>query len=157
MWVVVLVADEDPFDGAAHAMEGVVVLQASQARVDGGVFFWLWCFCGEVIVGEWVEAERLWLVCVEWEGLDGWVGGLEVGGWYGRHCEYGLRVRFGCGGWRVNWWRLDECYLKDSLQLFLEDMIFEGRLVYQSSDMFWQWCAGEAGEIGRASCRERVF
>ena len=71
-------ANEDAFDGATHAVEGVVVLQARQARVDGGVFFWLWCFGCEVIIGEWVEAQRLWLVGVEGERLDGWIGGLKV-------------------------------------------------------------------------------
>lgn len=85
MWVVVLMADEDTFDGAAHAVERVVVLQARQAGVDGWVFFWLWCFGCKVIVGERVEAQRLWLVGIEGERLDGWVGGLKVRWWYGRH------------------------------------------------------------------------
>lgn len=97
--MVVLVADEDAFGGAAHAVKGVVILQAAEAGVDGWVFFWLWCFGCEVVVGERVEAERLWLMGVEWERLDGWVGGLEVGWWYGRHgCSEprgGLKCRVG--------------------------------------------------------------
>lgn len=92
--MVVLVADKDAFDGATHAVEGVMVLQAGETGVDGWVFFWLWCFGCEVIVGEWVEAQRLWLVGVEGEGLDGWVGGLEVGLWYGRHYCGGPRGGF---------------------------------------------------------------
>ena len=74
--MVVLMADEDPFGGAAHAVKGVVILQAAEAGVDGWVFFWL-----------------------RWERLDGWVGGLKVGWWYGRHgCSEprgGLKCRVG--------------------------------------------------------------
>lgn len=73
-------------------------MQTGEARGDGGVFFWLGGFGGEVVVGEGVEAEGWWLVGVEWEGSSWWVGGLEVGCWDGGHFE----------GWvlEVSWlWR----------------------------------------------------
>lgn len=102
--MVVLVADQNAFNGAAHAMKSIVVLEAGEARMDGWVFFWLWCFGCEMIVGERVEAQRLWLVGIEWERLDGRVGGLKVGWRYGRHdCgepRDGLRCRVGVSdGW----------------------------------------------------------
>lgn len=51
VWVVVLVADEDGFAGAAHAVVGVVILETLQAGEDRRVFFRLGLFGAECVVG----------------------------------------------------------------------------------------------------------
>lgn len=66
MWVVVLVADKDAFNSAAHAMEGVVILKAGEAGVNRRILFRLRCLGCEVIIGQWIQAEGLWLVSIEW-------------------------------------------------------------------------------------------
>lgn len=69
--VVVLVADEDGFRGAPHAMLVVVLFEALQAREHRGVFLWLPIFGAEGVVAERVEADCLGLVGVEVLGQDG--------------------------------------------------------------------------------------
>lgn len=81
--MIVLVADEDAFAGAAHAVVDVVFFEALEAGEDGGVFFWLGFFGAEGVVGERVEADGFGLVAVEGVGEEGRVGGLEGGGCYG--------------------------------------------------------------------------
>ena len=77
MRVAVLVADEDAFAGAAHAMLFVVFLQSVETREDGRVFFGLVLFRAEGVVTEGVEADGFGLVGGEGSGED---GAAEVGG-----------------------------------------------------------------------------
>ena len=81
--MVVLVADEDAFAGAAHAVDDVMLLEAFEAREDGGVFFGLGFFRAEGVVGEGEEADGFGLVAIEGVGEMWWIGGLEGGGGYG--------------------------------------------------------------------------
>lgn len=60
--VVVLMADEDALAGAAHAVLGVVLLEALEAGDDGRVLLGLGLLDAEGVVGERVEADRVWLV-----------------------------------------------------------------------------------------------
>lgn len=71
-----LVADENAFAGAAHAVDFVVFFQTFEACEDGGVFFWLGLFGAEGVVGEGEEADGFGLIAIEGCGEDGWVGGL---------------------------------------------------------------------------------
>jgi hypothetical protein len=86
----VLVADQDPFGGAPHPVQGVVFFEAFEARGDGGVFLGLGFFGAEGVVGEGVEADGLGLVGVEIKGYYRRVGGLQGGCGDGRHL---------CGCW----------------------------------------------------------
>lgn len=80
--MVVLVADEDTFAGAAHTMRDIVLFETFEAREDRGVFFGLCLFRAECVVGEGVETDCFWLIGVEGEGESGRVGGLEGSGCY---------------------------------------------------------------------------
>lgn len=81
--MIVLVADEDAFAGAAHTMDIVVLFETLEARQDRGVFFWLRLFGAEGVVGEGVETDCFRLVAVEGFGEDGRIGGLQRGRGYG--------------------------------------------------------------------------
>ena len=55
--MVVLVADEDAFAGAPHAMVFVMFFEALEAGEDGGVFFGLVFFGSECVVAQGVKAD----------------------------------------------------------------------------------------------------
>lgn len=76
VWVVVFMADQDPFARSPHAMLFVMLLQPLQARDHRGVFFGLVFLRAEGVVAEGVEADRF-----------GLVGGKGFGQHRSRHCS----------------------------------------------------------------------
>lgn len=90
--MVVLVADEDAFAGASHAVEVVVLLEALEAGDHGGVLLGLGFFDAEGVVGQRVEANGLGLVGFEGQWIDGRFGRPQGGRSDGRHVWDGARL-----------------------------------------------------------------
>jgi len=83
--VIVFVADEDSFAGAAHTVLDIVLFETFEARKHRRVFFRLRLFGAEGVVREGVETDGLRLIAVEGLGEKRRIGGLESGGGYGGH------------------------------------------------------------------------
>ena len=69
--MVVLVADQDAFAGAPHAVLRIMLFEALQSQNDRGILFWLAIFCSECVVAQRIQANRLGLVAIEVLGDDG--------------------------------------------------------------------------------------
>jgi hypothetical protein len=83
--VVVLVADEDPFAGAPHAVHDIMFFEAFEARKHRRVFFRLGFFGAEGVVGKGVEADCLGLIVIKRLREERRIGGLQSGSRYSRH------------------------------------------------------------------------
>lgn len=75
MWVVVLVADQDPLTRPPHPVLLIVLFQPLQSREYGGILFRLILFRAERIVAERKEADGLGLV--RREGLGEYGSGVN--------------------------------------------------------------------------------
>lgn len=74
MWVVMLVAHQNPLARPAHSMLAIVLLKSSQAGYDRRIFFWLRLLGAKGVVAEGIEADGGWLVRVEGLGDCGTMG-----------------------------------------------------------------------------------
>ena len=63
--MIVLMADQYTFAGPPHAMLFIMFFQTLEACDYRGIFFRLCFFGAKRVVRERVEADGLWLVCVE--------------------------------------------------------------------------------------------
>jgi hypothetical protein len=67
----VFVAHKNSLAGAAHTMELVVLLKPLKTGNNRRILLWLGLLSSECVVGQWVEANGLWLLCGEVLGNDG--------------------------------------------------------------------------------------